>query len=200
MTEASHQMSSNPLPPKIRKPGTVGNPTGIEIGIMDMSDTKNILERDQIGEIVIKGENVTSGYNNKSANKESFVNGWFRTGDQGIIDKENYLTLTGRIKELINRGGEKISPLEIDAILLKHPNIIEAVSFGVPNIKYGECVQAAIVTNKDSNEEEIRKYCLEYLADFKVPEMIHITKTLPRTATGKLQRRIIGEKFGVTLD
>ena len=110
------------------------------------------------------------------------------------------MTLTGRIKELINRGGEKISPLEIDAILLKHPNIVEAVSFGVPNIKYGECVQAAIVTNENSNEEEIRKHCLEYLADFKVPEMIHITKTLPRTATGKLQRRIIAEQFGVPLD
>ena len=198
MTEAAHQMSSNPLPPKIRKSGTVGLATGVEIGIMNTEGKNEILKHNQVGEVVIKGENVTLGYNNKSANTESFVNGWFKTGDQGIIDKDNYLSLTGRIKELINRGGEKISPLEVDAILLKHPDVLEAVSFGVPDEKYGESVQAAVVINGNTNEDSIKKHCLESLADFKVPDIIHISKSLPRTATGKLQRRIIAKKFGNT--
>ena len=129
MTEASHQMSSNLLPPGPRNPGTVGMGTGVEIGIMDEKGA--LLATDQTGEVVIKGPNVTHGYhNNPSANAEAFTNGWFRTGDQGILSGDSILTLTGRLKELINRGGEKISPLEVDAAILQHPNVSEAVCFG----------------------------------------------------------------------
>ena len=137
MTEASHQMSSNPLPPGDRRPGTVGAGTGVEIAVMD--DDGRLLDTGESGEVVIKGPNVTLGYhNNPTANAEAFTNGWFRTGDQGLLDTGGVLTLTGRLKELINRGGEKISPLEIDAILLQHPCVAEAVCFGVPDVKYGE--------------------------------------------------------------
>ena len=195
MTEAAHQMSSNPLPPKIRKSGTVGLATGVEIGIMNTEGKNEILKHNQVGEVVIKGENVTLGYNNKSANAESFVNGWFRTGDQGVLSDESVLTLTGRLKELINRGGEKISPLEVDAALIKHPAIAEAVCFGVEDVKYGEIVQAAVVLSGESSESELRAFCSEQLADFKVPDRIYIVQELPRTATGKIQRRHVSAKF-----
>ena len=144
MTEAAHQMASNPLPPGERAPGTVGSGTGVDIGVMD--DAGALLDTGSQGEVVIRGPNVTHGYhNNPTANAESFTNGWFRTGDQGVMDVNGVLTLTGRLKELINRGGEKISPLEIDAVLLRHPTVSEAVCFGVPDVKYGEAVQAAVV-------------------------------------------------------
>src|SRR5262245_50637589 len=147
MTEASHQMSSNPLPAAgARKPGSVGRGTGVEIVILD--DKGNCLPNGQQGEVSIRGRNVMHGYrNNPDANASSFTNGYFRTGDQGVLDAENYLTLTGRLKELINRGGEKISPLEVDAVLLEHPAVAEAVSFGVPDPKYGEEVHGAVVLN-----------------------------------------------------
>ncbi|NQW20095.1 MAG: AMP-binding protein [Chloroflexi bacterium] len=190
MTEASHQMSSSPMPPGKRIPGTVGLATGVEVAIMDMAATGQLQKPGDIGEIVIKGENVMHGYNNNSeANAEAFVNGWFRTGDQGFLDAEGYLALTGRIKELINRAGEKISPLEIDGILLKHPAVAEAVCFAVPDEKYGEVVHAAVVLKGDADQETIRAYCLEQMAGFKVPDVIYIADSLPRTATGKIQRR-----------
>jgi acyl-CoA synthetase (AMP-forming)/AMP-acid ligase II len=190
MTEASHQMSSSPMPPGKRFPGTVGVETGVEIAIMDMAATGQLQKTGDIGEIVIKGENVMHGYNNNpEANAEAFVDGWFRTGDQGFLDAEGYLSLTGRIKELINRGGEKISPLEIDGILLKHPAVAEAVCFAVPDEKYGEVVHAAVVLKGDADQEAIRAYCREQMADFKVPDVVYIADTLPRTATGKIQRR-----------
>ena len=190
MTEASHQMSSSPMPPGKRIPGTVGLATGVEIAIMDMGAIGQLQKAGCVGEIVIKGENVMHGYNNNpEANAEAFVDGWFRTGDQGFIDADGYLALTGRIKELINRGGEKISPLEIDGILLKHPAIAEAVCFAVPDEKYGEVVHAAVVLNGDTDQENIREYCREQMAGFKVPDMIYIADSLPRTATGKIQRR-----------
>ena len=196
MTEASHQMSSNPLPPNDRKPGSVGKSTGVEINIMSMENSGVMLSNDEIGEIVIKGENVTSGYhNNEDANKDAFVNGWFRTGDQGYLDNEGYLNLTGRIKELINRGGEKISPLEVDAILINHPSVDEAVCYGFPDEKYGEVVHAALVTNSNVSESEIKNFCSKSLANFKVPEKINFTDKLPRTATGKIQRRIVAKHF-----
>ncbi|MBH65717.1 MAG: AMP-dependent synthetase [Chloroflexi bacterium] len=190
MTEASHQMSSSPMPPGKRIPGTVGQATGVEIAIMDMESTGQIQKTGDIGEVVIKGENVMHGYNNNpEANAEAFVDGWFRTGDQGFLDADGYLSLTGRIKELINRGGEKISPLEVDGVLLKHPAVAEAVCFAVPDEKYGEVVHAAVVLSGESDQAEIRSYCREQLADFKVPEVVYISDVLPRTATGKIQRR-----------
>ena len=190
MTEASHQMSSSPMPPGKRIPGTVGQATGVEIAIMDMEATGQIQKTGDIGEVVIKGENVMHGYNNNpEANAEAFVDGWFRTGDQGFLDADGYLSLTGRIKELINRGGEKISPLEVDGVLLKHPAVAEAVCFAVPDEKYGEVVHAAVVLSGEADQAEIRSYCREQLADFKVPDVVYISDVLPRTATGKIQRR-----------
>ena len=194
MTEASHQMSSNLLPPGSRAPGTVGVGTGVEIAIMNEQGT--LLDVGERGEVVIKGKNVTHGYhNNPEANAEAFTNGWFRTGDQGILSGGSVLTLTGRLKELINRGGEKISPLEVDAALIKHPAIAEAVCFGVEDVKYGEIVQAAVVLSGESSESELQAFCSEQLADFKVPDRIYIVQELPRTATGKIQRRHVAAKF-----
>ena len=195
MTEAAHQMSSNPLPPGVRLPGTVGQGTGVDIGVMDESG--GMLAAGESGEVVIRGANVTLGYrDNPRANAESFSNGWFRTGDQGVLDAGGTLTLTGRIKELINRGGEKISPLEVDAALLQHPSVAEAVCFGLPDVKYGETVHAAVTLSADCSEDEIRAFCAERLAGFKVPDRVHAVEALPRTATGKIQRRHIAAMFG----
>ncbi len=194
MTEASHQMSSNPLPPHPRRPGSVGRGTGVDIVILD--DQGAILPIGQQGEVSIRGKNVTHGYlNNPEANQSSFTNGYFRTGDQGILDAEGYLILTGRLKELINRGGEKISPLEVDAVLLEHPAVAEAVSFGAPDAKYGEEVHAAVVLKGTATAAEIQGFCKERLADFKVPKVIHIADAVPRTATGKIQRRHVAAHF-----
>jgi acyl-CoA synthetase (AMP-forming)/AMP-acid ligase II len=196
MTEASHQMSSNPLPPGRRLPGSVGTGTGVEIAIFEMDRPGEFVQAGQPGEVVIRGPNVMGGYkDNPKANAESFVDGWFRTGDQGMLDGQGYLTLTGRIKELINRGGEKISPLEVDAVLLRHPAVAEAVSFAVPHSTYGECVQAAVVLKGQSDEAALRAFCREHLAKFKVPDRIYIADKLPRTATGKIQRRHVSAAF-----
>jgi acyl-CoA synthetase (AMP-forming)/AMP-acid ligase II len=136
------------------------------------------------------------GYlNNPQANAASFCNGYFRTGDQGVLDENGYLMLTGRLKELINRGGEKISPLEVDAALLEHPAVAEAVSFAAPDAKYGEEVHAAVVLKAEAASAEIQAHCLRRLADFKVPKVIHITQSVPRTATGKIQRRHVAAHF-----
>jgi acyl-CoA synthetase (AMP-forming)/AMP-acid ligase II len=190
MTEASHQMCSNPLPPQARKPGHVGPGTGVKVGIMDAAG--NLLPSGTAGEVVIQGANVIDGYeNNPEANKTSFTNGWFRTGDQGILDGDGYLQLVARIKELINRGGEKISPREIDEVLLTHPAISEAVCFGVPHPTWGEEVAAAIVLKGTASEGDVMAFCKERLADFKRPKKIHIVETIPRTATGKIQRKAV---------
>ena len=195
MTEAAHQMASHPLPPGARRPGTVGRGTGVDIGVMDEAGAT--LAAGETGEVVIRGANVTLGYhNNPAANAESFSNGWFRTGDQGVLDADGTLTLTGRIKELINRGGEKISPLEVDAALLRHPAVAEAVCFGMPDAKYGETVHAAVTLSAACSEDDIRAFCGESLAEFKVPDRVHVIETLPRTATGKIQRRHIAAMFG----
>lgn len=194
MTEAAHQMSSNPLPPGSRKPGSVGPGTGVGISIMN-AEGKH-LKTGERGEVVIKGPNVIRGYeNNPEANATSFVDGWFRTGDQGFLDDEGYLTLVGRLKELINRGGEKISPREIDEVLLAHPSVAEAVAFGVSHPKWGEEVAAAVVLRDPVSESDLLAYCRERLADFKRPKQIHITDVIPRTATGKIQRRVVAEAF-----
>ncbi len=194
MTEAAHQMSSNLLPPGDRVPGSVGMGTGVEISIMD--EAGKMMPLGERAEVVIRGENVTHGYNNNpEANAEAFTDGWFRTGDQGIMDADGRLTLTGRLKELINRAGEKISPLEVDALLLDHPAVAEAVCFAVPDVKYGEIVQAAVVLSGDADEAAIQAFCRERMADFKVPDRIYIADSLPRTATGKIQRRHVSAAF-----
>jgi acyl-CoA synthetase (AMP-forming)/AMP-acid ligase II len=196
MTEASHQMASNPLPPHLRKPGSVGIATGIDVGVMDAEG--NMQPANTPGEVVIRGASVVSGYeNNPEANATSFTNGWFRTGDQGIVDKAGYLTLIGRLKEMINRGGEKISPPELDEVLLAHPAIAEAVCFGVPHSTWGEEVAAAVTLKPDvsATEAELQAFCKERLAEFKRPKKIHIVETIPRTATGKIQRRIVAAAF-----
>jgi len=194
MTEASHQMSSNLLPPGARVPGSVGMGTGVEISIMD--EAGKMVSLGDRAEVVIRGDNVTHGYNNNpEANAEAFTDGWFRTGDQGMMDSDGRLTLTGRLKELINRGGEKISPLEVDAALLDHPAVAEAVCFAVADVKYGEVVQAAVVLSGDAGESDIQGFLRDQLADFKVPERIYIADSLPRTATGKIQRRHVSAAF-----
>ena len=198
MTEASHQMTSNPLPPGTRKPGTVGIAAGPRVAIMDGSG--NLLEQGSVGEVVIQGENVTAGYdNNPAANRENFVNGWFRTGDQGIMDEDGYLTITGRLKEIINRGGEKISPREVDEILLGHPAVSQAVTFAVPHDKLGEDVAAAVVLNdgRTASESDIRTYAAGYLAGFKVPKKIVILDDIPKGPTGKIQRIGLAGKLGL---
>lgn len=194
MTEASHQMTSNPLPPAVHKPGSVGQGTNVGVAIMD--ETGNLLPTGSQGEVVVRGPNVTKGYhNNPDANQAAFTNGWFRTGDRGIMDAEGYVTLIGRIKELINRGGEKISPLEVDAALLTHPAVAEAAAFAAPDPKYGEEVHAVVVLKGDATAAVLQTHCTDRLADFKVPKVIHIVKELPKGPTGKVQRRHLAETF-----
>jgi acyl-CoA synthetase (AMP-forming)/AMP-acid ligase II len=187
MTEASHQMASNPLPPKARKFGTVGVATGIQIATM--TDSGDLLPPGGKGEVVLQGPSVIEAYeNNPEANAKSFVHGWFRTGDEGILDDEGYLRLTGRIKELINRGGEKIAPREIDEVLLTHPAVSEAVCFGIPHPTWGEEVAAAVVLREPATEAELMAYCRARLAEFKCPKKLFLVQSIPRTATGKVQR------------
>lgn len=198
MTEASHQMASNPLPPRARKPGSVGLAAGPEVEIMD--DDGNILSAGEIGEIVIRGANVTPGYeNNEKANKEGFTNGWFRTGDQGSKDAEGYLSLTGRLKEIINRGGEKISPREVDEVLMDHPAVAQVVTFGIPHPKLGEEVGAVVVLREgqQATDKEITAFAATRLADFKVPRKILFMDEIPKGATGKLQRIGLAQKLGL---
>jgi acyl-CoA synthetase (AMP-forming)/AMP-acid ligase II len=197
MTEAAHLMTTNPLPPQVRKRGCVGYGFGVEVAIMD--DDANLLEQGSLGEVVVKGANVIDGYeNNPDANNaKAFVKGWFRTGDRGTLDEDGYLRLTGRIKELINRGGEKISPLEVDDVLLRHPAVSEALAFAVPHQSLGEDIHAAVVLEEEVTEQELKTHCAEMLADFKIPKQIHILDALPRGATGKLQRLKMAELLGI---
>ncbi len=198
MTEAAHQMASNPLPPRARKPGSVGLPAGPEVAIMDQAG--ELLAAGEVGEIVIRGPNVTAGYkNNDKANAEAFTRGWFRTGDQGVVDEDGYFRLTGRLKEIINRGGEKISPREVDEIILDHPAVAQVVTFAVPHPKLGEDVAAAIVLNENAQADEqgIRAFAAERLADMKVPRKILFLDEIPKGATGKLQRIGLAEKLGL---
>jgi acyl-CoA synthetase (AMP-forming)/AMP-acid ligase II len=194
MTEASHQMASNPLPPDRRMPGSVGRGTGVEIAILD--DAGSELRSGTSGEVAVRGPNVIDGYeNNPQANASSFTNGWFRTGDLGVLDGDGYLRLLSRIKELINRGGEKIAPREIDEVLEAHPAVKEAVSFGVPHPTWGEEVGAAVVLKEPVTEKELLAFARSRLADFKVPRHLHIVDSIPKTPTGKIQRRFVAEQF-----
>jgi acyl-CoA synthetase (AMP-forming)/AMP-acid ligase II len=198
MTEASHQMASNPLAGP-RKPGSVGQAAGPEVAIMD--DDGTILPQGEIGEVVIRGPNVTAGYEaNPDANAKAFSHGWFRTGDQGAFDAEGFLTLTGRLKELINRGGEKVSPLEVDGVLSAHPAVAQALTFAMPHAKLGEEVAAAVVLREgaDCSERELRDFVAQQLADFKVPRKVVFLPEIPKGATGKLMRIGLAEKLGLT--
>ena len=199
MTEASHHMTCNQLPPGQRKPGTVGCAAGPEVAIMDESAAA-LLETGQTGEVVIRGDNVTAGYeSNPAANTECFVNGWFRTGDQGVMDGDGYLTITGRLKEIINRGGEKISPREVDDVLMDHAAVQQCVTFAMPHKSLGEEVAAAVVLRDgaDADAKDIRSFAGERLAAFKVPRKIIVLDEIPKGATGKLQRIGLAEKLGV---
>ena len=198
MTEATHQMTSNPLPPAIQKPGLVGMPAGPEICIMNDKNEK--LSQGEIGEICIKGDNVTNGYeNNPEANNQSFVNDWFRTGDEGFFDEDGYLKISGRLKEIINKGGEKISPLEVDNILMDFLPIDQALCFGYKDKMLGEDIAVAIKLkeNKSCTEDDIKSYANEKLARFKIPKKIFIVEDIPKGATGKLQRIGLAKKFGL---
>ncbi|AXQ94590.1 acyl--CoA ligase [Cereibacter azotoformans] len=201
MTEAAHQMTSNPLPPRAQKPGSVGLPAGPQVRIADEAGNRLI---DGLGEVVISGPNVTPGYEaNEAANAASFFEAegqrWFRTGDQGRFDPEGYLTITGRLKEIINRGGEKISPLEVDGVLMDHPAVQQVVTFALPHPRLGEEVAAAVVLREGmaADEASIRAFCAARLADFKVPRRVLLLEEIPKGATGKLQRIGLAEKLGL---
>jgi acyl-CoA synthetase (AMP-forming)/AMP-acid ligase II len=192
MTEAAHQMTSNPLPPRHRKAGSVGVGTGLRVRIMDKDG--NDLGNDRRGEVAIQGANVFRGYdNNPEANARAFVGGWFRTGDEGWLDEDCYLHLTGRIKDIIIRGGENIAPHEIDEVLLKHPAVAAAVTFGYAHPTLGEDVAAAVVLHEPhgATEKALIKHCRESLAEYKCPKKIYLVKSIPTTATGKVRRRAV---------
>lgn len=202
MTEAAHQMCSNPLPPAVRKPGYVGPAAGPEVAIMD--DVGRALPAGSEGEIVIRGANVTTGYrNNPDANASAFHadgNGkWFRTGDQGVMDGEGYVKVTGRLKEIINRGGEKIAPLEVDEALLDHPAVRQVCTFALPHPKLGEDVAAAVVLTDggSASERELREFVAQRLADFKTPRRIVFLSEIPKGPTGKIQRIGLAKALGL---
>ena len=201
MTEAATSITCNPLPPGERKPGSVGLPRGPEVAVMD--EAGNLLPQGQVGEIVLRGPNVTGGYDgNPEANATAFVDGWFRTGDQGVIDEDGYLAITGRIKEIINRAGEKVSPREVDEALLGHPAVAQAVAFAMPDPRLGEDVAAAVVLREgaEASERDLQEHTARLLADFKVPRRIVFLDEVPKGPTGKLQRIGLAEKLGLTAD
>jgi acyl-CoA synthetase (AMP-forming)/AMP-acid ligase II len=198
MTEAAHQMASNALPPRPRKPGTVGPAAGPEIRVVDT--TGATVSPGTMGEIVIRGPNVMTAYeSNPTANADAFYGDWFRTGDQGTMDADGYVTITGRLKEIINRGGEKISPREVDEVMMAHPAVHQWVTFGMPHTMLGEEVAAAVVLKQgaQASDAELREFAKVKLADFKVPKKILILQEIPVGATGKLQRIGLAQKLGL---
>ena len=198
MTEAAHQMTCNPLPPAPRKPGTVGIAAGPDVSVMDAAG--NHLAPGDEGEIVIRGPNVTPGYeNNDAANREAFTHGWFRTGDQGFRDGGGYFTITGRLKEIINRGGEKISPREVDEVLMDHPAVQQVVTFAMPHPKLGEEVAAAVVLRDgaEAGPGDVRDFAAGRLAGFKVPRKVVILDEIPKGPTGKLRRIGLADQLGL---
>jgi oxalate---CoA ligase len=187
MTEASHEMTANPLPPSERRPGSVGIPTGAEVRIVDREWQQ--VPDGTAGEVAVGGPGLTPGYlNDPGANRDAFLDGWFRTGDQGVVE-DGYLRLVGRIKELIIRGGENISPLEVEEALLAHPAVADAACFGIPDEKYGERVAAAVTLAGEADQRALIEHCRTRLTSVKVPSAVHVLDEIPRTPTGKLQRR-----------
>jgi oxalate---CoA ligase len=194
MTEAAHQMCSNPLPPGEQRAGSVGPATGVEAAVLD--ENWQALGPGEVGAVAVFGRSVIDGYrDNPLANEESFRDGWFRTGDSGTISADGYLTLNGRIKELINRGGEKISPHEVEDALTSHPSVAEAVAYAVPDDRYGEQVAAAVVLSSHTDAAELKRHCTERLAAFKVPATITVLDSIPKGPTGKVQRRLMAEQI-----
>ena len=199
MTEAAHQITSNPLPPGERVPGTVGLAAGPEVAIMD-EHSHRLLGADETGEVVVRGENIMRGYEaNPDANAKAFAGEWLRTGDQGVMNSRGYLTISGRLKEIINRGGEKISPREVDEVLIDHPAIAQAVTFAVPHNTLGEEVAAAVVLREGCNtgRDEIRQFAAARLAAFKVPRQVLVVDEIPKGPTGKLQRIGLAKLLGL---
>ncbi len=197
MTEAAYQITSNPLPPLRRKPGSVGRAAGPAIAIMDQNG--RFLPYGSVGEVVIRGPNVTPGYvRNPRANAASFTKGWFRTGDQGVLDADGYLTITGRLKEIINQGGEKISPREVDAVIMDHPAVLQVATFPMPHPKLGEQVAAAIVlrVGEHATVSDICDYAARRLASFKVPRRIFFVDEIPKSPLGKLRRFDLAKQLG----
>ncbi|MET0596970.1 MAG: acyl--CoA ligase [Mesorhizobium sp.] len=198
MTEAAHQMASNRLPPGRRQAGSVGAAAGPEMAVM--APDGRLLAPGETGEVVIRGDNVTAGYEaNPDANRSAFAHGWFHTGDQGQMDDAGYLRITGRLKEIINRGGEKVAPLEVDEALMDHPAVAQVVTFAMPHDKLGEEVAVAVVLREglSATEREIRDFAATRLADFKVPRKVVILDEIPKGATGKLQRIGLAAKLGL---
>ena len=201
MTEAAHQVASNPLPPGQRKQGSVGYST--ETNIMVVSDKNEALLANQTGEVLIRGENVINGYlNNDEANQSDFKGGWLRTGDEGYLDEDGYLFLTGRLKEMINRGGEKIIPGEIDNALMEHPAVAQATTFAMPDDRVGEEVAAAVVLDqgKSATTEELQDFLSQSVADYKVPRHVEIVEQIPTGPTGKVQRMQIARQLGLVVE
>jgi amino acid adenylation domain-containing protein len=193
-------ISCNPPPQRQHKPGSVGMAVGLEVAIMDAAGT--ILPAGATGEIVVRGANVFQGYENDStANRSAFTQGWFRTGDQGYLNADGYLFLTGRLKELINRGGEKIAPQEVDAVLMDHPAVAQATTFAVPDLRLGEEIAAAVVLRQNASvrPSDIRQFAARHLAPFKVPRQVLIVEDIPKSHTGKVQRTRLAEKLGLTV-
>ena len=180
MTEGAHQMTSNPLPPAKRFPGSVGLGQGVEVKILDQKGVE--VSQGSEAEICVRGENVTKGYlNNPEANKTSFTKeGFFRTGDQGKQDEDGYVIITGRIKELINKGGEKISPVEIDNVVAQNPSVEEAVSFAIDDEMYGQDIGLAVVLKdgEKTTPDDLRKWITTKVAKFKVPKQVCDVETL----------------------
>jgi acyl-CoA synthetase (AMP-forming)/AMP-acid ligase II len=196
MTEASHQMASNPLPPRVRKPGTVGPAAGPEIAIM--SEEGTLVAPFARGEVVIRGDTVTAGYlSPEQANAMAFLHGWFRTGDEGFLDADGYLTLVGRLKEMINVGGEKVAPAEVDEVLMQHPAVRQALAFGAPCPRRGEKVCAVVVLQAETDSRTLRDFARARLAKFKVPETLLIVNEIPTGPTGKLQRIGLAARLGI---
>jgi acyl-CoA synthetase (AMP-forming)/AMP-acid ligase II len=193
MSEAAHQMASNPLPPDESRAGTVGLATGVDVAVVD-PDWRQLGPGEE-GEVVVRGPSVIDAYlDNEEANASQFRDGWFRTGDSGSISEDGYIALHGRLKELINRGGEKISPYEIEDVVLTHPGVAEAVIFAAPDAKYGEQVAAAVVASDETlSADDIKAHCAEHVAEFKVPVQVSIVKDIPKGPTGKIQRRLLAQ-------
>jgi acyl-CoA synthetase (AMP-forming)/AMP-acid ligase II len=195
---AASPIACNPLPPRQRKPGSVGVPVGLDVAIMDEGGT--LLPGAQTGQVVVRGPSVMGGYDgNPMATEAAFVDDWFKTGDLGFFDADGYLFLTGRIREIINRGGEKVAPKEVDEVLLEHPAVAEAVTFAVPHPTLGEDVASAIVLRPDAvaTPKDIRQFAIGRIADFKVPRQVLIISEIPKGPTGKVQRIGLAAKLGL---